>query len=307
VSDEINVRVTLPTDSKGMLGRECPRCKKYFKIKPGTGLKTSSCTCPYCEQTDSIRAYTTEEQLAYAKSIAANQVLGSILREFEDSLGGLEHSSNGFSISFKVETDGFEFPIEYYTERALETEVVCDSCSLVFSVYGIFACCPDCSRLTSMSIFRKSLEAARKRLDVVSKLRPEETELQEIILIDALAAGVSSFDSLGKRLAREFPSYVPNKPRNLFQNLDALQNCLTKNLSIQFSDLITQDEYKKLYYLFQIRHISSHNFGEIDEDFVRKTDCDPGLLGSKPIVVQNDLEVFLTIVEKLGVALRNKL
>jgi len=307
MTDEIDVRITLPTDSKGMLGRECPVCKKYFKIKPGTGVKTSDCTCPYCEHKDNSKAFTTKDQLEYAKSLAVNQVLGPIFRDFEDSLKQLEHSSSEAFITFKVQTSGFEFPIQYYTEKDLETDVVCDSCGLVFAVYGIFACCPDCSRLTSMSIFRKSLEAARKRLYVISKLQKEETELQEVILMDALAAGVSSFDSLGKRLAKEFPAYIPEKPKNLFQNLDALQEILAKTLSIQLSDLIAKGEFENLYYLFQVRHISSHNFGEIDDDFIRKTKCDPNLKGSKPVVGKDDLIFFLEAIEKLGVALRERL
>jgi len=235
------------------------------------------------------------------------QTLGPILKDFERSLKNLERSTNKSFISFKVETSSFNFPIKYYTEKDLETEVICDSCNLVFAVYGIFACCPDCSRLTSMSIFLKSLEASKKRLSVISKLQPNETELQEVILMDALVAGVSSFDSLGKRLAREFPSFIPEKPRNLFQNLDALQEHLSKTLSIKLSDLITEDEYKRLYYLFQVRHISSHNFGEIDSDFVKKVNCDPKLIGSKPTIVKEDLIEFLDVIEKLGIALRSKL
>jgi len=38
MDDEIRLKVTLPTDDEGMVGRECPQCKQYFKIKPGTGL-----------------------------------------------------------------------------------------------------------------------------------------------------------------------------------------------------------------------------------------------------------------------------
>jgi hypothetical protein len=307
MSNTTNIHVTLPTDENGMVGRECPNCKKYFKVKPGTGLKTSECICPYCEHKDGSLSFSTADQIEYAKSIAVKQIVGPILNDFQRSIKSLGRSSSKSFISFKVETRGFDFPIKYYSEKDLETTVLCDACGLVFAIYGIFASCPDCSRLNSMSIFRKSLEASRKRLHVISKLQPEETELQEVILMDALAAGVSSFDSLGKRLAKEFPSNIPEKPRNLFQNLDALDDVLSKTLSIKLTDLITEDEYEKVYYLFQVRHISSHNFGEIDNDFVKKVKCDPKLIGSKPIVVQKDLVEFLDAIEKLGAALRNKL
>jgi len=53
MSDQITMTITLPTDDEGMIGRECPECKEYFKVKSGTGLlNISTCTCPYCEHTD---------------------------------------------------------------------------------------------------------------------------------------------------------------------------------------------------------------------------------------------------------------
>lgn len=49
MSDRL-IRVTLPTDESGMVGRQCPSstCGRYFKLKLGTGLPTSASHCPYC-------------------------------------------------------------------------------------------------------------------------------------------------------------------------------------------------------------------------------------------------------------------
>jgi rRNA maturation endonuclease Nob1 len=43
--------IQLPTDSNGLVGRQCTKidCSKYFKVKPGTGLsKPTQAFCPYC-------------------------------------------------------------------------------------------------------------------------------------------------------------------------------------------------------------------------------------------------------------------
>jgi len=158
-----------------------------------------------------------------------------------------------------------------------------------------------------MSIFQNSLKSARRRLAVLASVPDEERELREIILVDAISASVASFDSLGKRLAREFPTQIPDKPRNLFQNIDGLNEVVEAGLSISLSQLVGSTEYSKIRYMFQVRHISTHNFGEIDDDFIKKTGCHASLKGSKPQVAPPDVEVFISLVEALGIALRDRL
>ncbi|MDZ7792117.1 MAG: hypothetical protein U5P10_00065 [Spirochaetia bacterium] len=63
VSDNIEISVPFPTDEDGMLGRECLECEEYFKIKPGTGLETTYCHCPYCEYEGEADTFWTPEQI----------------------------------------------------------------------------------------------------------------------------------------------------------------------------------------------------------------------------------------------------
>jgi len=233
MSDQITMTITLPTDDEGMIGRECPECKEYFKVKPGTGLlNISTCTCPYCEHTDDSGEFFTEAQLEYAQSIAVREVLRPTLAQLERSFKQLERSTRHSLFSIKVRTRGFNLPIKYYAEKDLETTVECGTCGLVFAIYGVFAVCPDCSRPITMSMFKKSLEVARKRLSVLERIPSQESELREALLTDTLSGTVATFDSLGKRLREEFPAIFPKRPRNLFQNLDALCHALEENASI---------------------------------------------------------------------------
>jgi hypothetical protein len=307
MSDEITVAVTLPTDDEGMLGRECPECGKYFKVKPGTGLDISTCTCPYCEYATDAGEFLTEAQLEYVTSLAGREVLGPWLAELERSLRELERETRRSLIQIKVTTRGFDVPIEYYTEKDLETTVECDSCALVFAIYGVFASCPHCARPITMSMFRKSLEVTRKRLSVLENIPAQEPELREALLADTLCGGVATFDSLGKRLRGEFPSVFPARPRNLFQNLDALAQALERSISVELKELIGEDDYSKVDYMFQVRHIWTHNFGEADEGFARKTKSDPSVIGTKIVPSAGEVGEFLALVERLGLALRDKL
>ena len=306
--NEIHLKVSLPTDDEGMFGRECPNCKQYFKVKAGTGLADiSTCTCPYCEHTDDSGNFLTTAQQEYLESIAIREVLGPALQNLESTFKNLERSTRHSLISFKVQTHGLDLPIKYYSEAELETIVTCDHCGLVFAIYGIFASCPDCARLTAMSMFRNSLEAARKRLGILERIPAEEMELRDALLVDTLSAAVATFDSLGKRLQKQFPAIIPDKPRNLFQNLDALGEALEENTSVDLPALIGPEQFLKVYYLFQVRHIWNHNFGQADTDFVRKTKRDASMIGTKVSLSEQDVKEFLDLIESLGVNLHEKL
>jgi hypothetical protein len=156
-------------------------------------------------------------------------------------------------------------------------------------------------------MFRKSVEAARKRLSILPRIPLHENEIRQALITDTLAAAVSTFDSLGKRFQMEFPTVLPEKPRNLFQNLDALSEILLKNASINLRDIVGAKEYLKIYYLFQVRHLWSHNFGEADEDFIKRTGADKGLLRTKVVPSDVEVEELLALIETLGANLRRKL
>jgi len=73
---DMSMKVNLPPDKQGVIGRECPKCYKYFKVKFGTGLPTSICHCPYCGYTGDHNEFFTKDQIEYAKSIALREVMG---------------------------------------------------------------------------------------------------------------------------------------------------------------------------------------------------------------------------------------
>jgi Zn finger protein HypA/HybF involved in hydrogenase expression len=45
--------------------------------------------------------------------------------------------------------------IRYKCQTQVETNIACDNCGLVFSIYGVFSNCPDCGRLNAKVIFEK--------------------------------------------------------------------------------------------------------------------------------------------------------
>ena len=188
---DIPIRVELPTDENGLTGRQCPSCQRYFKLKFGTGLPVETTHCPYCEGEADASEYLTPEQREYAFTAALpeinRRVIDPMMRDFGNSLQrSARQASRNSLIGFDVKLDYREkhIPIAHYRERRLETSITCDNCSLEFAVYGVFASCPDCTNMNATAVFRKSLEAAERRLGLYEDAPDPAT--REAVLADAI-------------------------------------------------------------------------------------------------------------------------
>lgn len=159
------ISVPIETDEEGYTGRECPAddCLGYFKITLGTGITgPAPCHCPYCGHKGKSNTFFTQEQIEYAESILLRKVTDALHQdlkslEFEHKPRGLF----GIGLSLKVTTSP-PLPIRHYREKQLETEIVCDGCTLRYAIYGVFGWCPDCGVHNSFQILKTNLELAAK-------------------------------------------------------------------------------------------------------------------------------------------------
>lgn len=294
-----SVMVSVDSDEEGFIGRECPECEMYFKLKLGTGLPIDYHICPYCGCRGSTDKFFTKDQIEYAQSVAVRKIMKPLMDDLHRSLKSLERSTRGGFIQFKVSMKGGHFPIKHYQEKILETDVNCDSCGLVFSIYGVFSNCPDCNKLNARVIFAKSIEASKKRLELSSQ-DDIDKNFREELLSDALKSAVSSFDSLGKALRNKHPSSFPTMPKNLFQNVNELDRALKKSFGKGVGDYMTPDDFDFLFKMFQVRHIYEHNAGVIDDDFVRKIPTYKTNKGRKYGLDHKEIDSFLEKTRELG-------
>jgi hypothetical protein len=274
-----NMPVQLPTDENGLTGRQCPSCRRYFKLKFGTGLPVEITHCPYCETEADGSEYLTPEQQEYALSVALpeinRRVIAPMMRDFGKSLQRTSREASRNSlIKFDIKLDYREnhIPVAHYRERELETNVTCDNCLLEFAVYGVFASCPDCAQMNATGVFQKSLEAAARRLGLYEDAADADT--REAVLADAITGSVAVFDAVGKQLRRRFADLLPERPPNLFQNLDALERALAKMGGPTLTVALGEPAYEDLRLMFQVRHVYIHNLGVVDESAVDRV---PGL------------------------------
>ena len=75
-------------DADGYVGRECTdlACKKFFKVKPGTGVANArQAFCPYCGRADDPGDFMTKQQIEYGLSIIGNQVMAEAAATAEEA------------------------------------------------------------------------------------------------------------------------------------------------------------------------------------------------------------------------------
>ncbi|MFA5839867.1 MAG: hypothetical protein WC890_04330 [Candidatus Margulisiibacteriota bacterium] len=295
---DITVKVNFPTDENGLVGRECPKCDKYFKVKNGTGLSTSNCICPYCEYSADSSQFRTKEQEQYIKSVAAREAFGYVRREFEKIFKNSNYSNGNGLIRITYSSKNISVPLKSYQEKELETLVTCDSCGLVFAIYGVFGNCPDCGKLNALLMFMKSIEVAHKRLRLIDSLDSSNDEMKCALLEDALSGGVSAFDAFGKVLWAKYMGCSSCKVKNLFQNLELLSKELVSICDKSLMNIIGQDDLHVLTKMFQLRHVFEHNMGVIDDCFIKKVPELSHLHGRKYLLKKEEIEGFLNVLSK---------
>ncbi|MDA8118288.1 MAG: hypothetical protein M0000_13070 [Actinomycetota bacterium] len=195
----------------------------------------------------------------------------------------------GIGMSMKVKRDG-PTPIHYYREKRLETEVVCSSCTLRYSVYGVFAFCPDCGQHNSLQILAKNLDMVEKMVDLAAGI---ERELRDKVTENALENCVSAFDGFGRELCRLYARKARSgtKPEEVsFQNLDVARTRLLALFGVDLSAKVSVDDWRGATKSFQKRHLVAHKLGVVDRSYLAKTGDSGAVLGRKILIGADEVK-----------------
>jgi hypothetical protein len=295
--------ISLPPDDEGFIGRECPaaECEGYFKLQPGTGLKGENlpCYCPYCGHGAGSDEFFTKAQVEYATSFVMRQVTGTLLKDLKSlEFNHRPRGAIGIGISMKV--SGKPTAIRHYRESKLETEVVCERCTLRYTIYGVFGFCPDCAVHNSRQILNKNLELVEKLLEVAET---QEPPVAQRLIENALEDCVSAFDGFGRETCRVFaPKAVkPEKAAEIrFQNIAVARDRVKEEFSVDFAAITAPADWKHILRAFQKRHLLAHKMGVVDEDYLSATGDSPSLLGRKVSILAPEVRELSGRLQELG-------
>jgi hypothetical protein len=266
---------------------------------PGTGLTNiSDCWCAYCGYKGPNDTFWTKQQIEYAKSIAFNHMSGEVLRmlkrhEFDIKPRG------AFGIGMSLKVTGRPTPIRIYVETTLETELVCEKCTLKYAIYGVFAFCPDCGTHNSLAILNKNFDFVRKLLIFAETT---DADTRERLTLDALENAVSAFDGFGREVCRSLAERrtVPAASNVSFQSLTVARDAVARHLSFDLRADLSDDEWTFLVKEFQKRHLIAHKMGVIDQKYVDVTGDGSAVVGRKIAVGRPEIERVCGLLLRLG-------
>jgi hypothetical protein len=302
------MKIPIPPDKDGYIGRECPDpiCLGYFKIKFGTGLKGEGlpCVCPYCGHTDSHDKFWTKEQIEYAQSVAMRNIDDAIRGDLESMEFEVKPQGPfGIGISMKLQPSN-PLPIRYYREKKLETNITCDACTLAYSVYGLFAFCPDCGVHNSLQILLNNLDLVRKQLSLASTV--EDPELTRHLIEDALENCVSSFDGFARESCRvrAGKSIDSTQAQTLsFQNLPRAATRLKTLFGIDYRSAVDTPDWDVAHIAFMKRHLLAHRAGVVDQQYQNETNDPEAHIGRRIVVSAKEVDLLTQTIESIGRAL----
>jgi len=309
---ERGFKVSMPTDADGMTGRECPNpeCLRYFKVKFGTGLTEPGlpCHCPYCGHIADPNQFWTRDQIKYAQSILKKEV-GKAMEQWARNLDrDLRHQTRNSFIQLSMSYKEGHHSISYYREKELETKTICDSCTLEYAVYGVFAYCPDCGTHNSLQILRSNLALTAREL--VMAASTDDVDFAIFLRADALENAVSAFDGFGRQLVTMTSAKVttPEKAQALtFQNINKARERVRTLFGFDFADGVTQQELDSVDRCFQKRHVLAHRMGVVDQAYIDATGDRSVVVGHKIPIAQEEIEGLMVCLEKLGQRIKSGL
>jgi len=282
--------VDIKKDDEGYLGRECPECEKYFKIKPGTGIPDfSDCYCPYCQHLGPQDHFWTKQQIEYARSVVLNKVSGDLLKMIKKM--ETKPKKNQL-ISIGITVKGKPTPITYYSEKELEEKVECKNCTLQYAIYGAFGYCPDCAEHNSQQIADANFDLVIKILDLAKEA---PSDIKSKLIENGLEDCISAFDGFSRERCRD------RYPKLSFQNIYVARKKLDES-GINIAEGLDSTEWEFVVKQFQKRHLLAHKMGVVDEEYIKKTGSHPEQLGKKVLITENDV---ISLIGHLKVIVSN--
>lgn len=282
--------VDIKKDDEGYLGRECPECEKYFKIKPGTGIPDfSDCYCPYCQHLGPQDHFWTKQQIEYARSVVLNKVSSDLLKMMKKM--ETKPKKNQL-ISIGITVKGRPTPITYYSEKELEEKVECKNCALQYAIYGAFGYCPDCAEHNSQQIVEANFDLVIKILDLAKEA---PSDIKSKLIENGLEDCISAFDGFARERCRD------RYPKLSFQNIYVARQKLDES-GINIAEGLDSSEWEFVVKQFQKRHLLAHKMGVVDEEYIMKTGSHPEQLGKKVSITENDV---MSLIGHLKVIVSN--
>lgn len=249
--------VFIASDSQGLFGHECPRCKGYWRSN-GTPSGWRA-TCPYCALRTESHQFLTKGQRKYVQHYS-----GFYMEALNSDQDG-EHVIDWDAVA-DIAAAGEEKPPFYYSEESQQTRFRCKACTADNDILGRYGYCSSCGTHNG-------------RDDLIAVLDRFNGELEggkdpAACVKDA----VSTFDSCLRQLAGQLAARIPMTDRRraewkgkLFHNLVNADEALRTVFDIRILRRLNPKEVSFASMMFQRRHVYEHNGGQADDRYLKES------------------------------------
>ncbi|MDP3277123.1 MAG: hypothetical protein Q8Q09_18170 [Deltaproteobacteria bacterium] len=313
--------IPVSADEQGYVDRECPAkgCLFVFKVLEHDWkdrFRDEAVFCPLCRHSAPADQWWTTRQVREAQKQAKavlrariNNAMHFDAREFN------ARAPRGFiTISMKVASgdNSREMLVPIDAAAVLEQRLTCEQCGAGYAVAGSAFFCPCCGHNSVEKMFDGALAKVRTKLDGIAKLRDAlreslgaddaETFCRSIIE-GGLQDCVVAFQHLAERL---YVPWVGKKPpgQNVFQRVGEGSKLWKAAVGAGYEDWLTIPDLDELKVFFQQRHLFAHREGLVDEKYVLNSGDTRYLVGQRLVVAPSDVLRMVTLIAKLGNALR---
>jgi hypothetical protein len=288
--DVFKMRVSIPSDEDGFLGRECPRCLQIFRIDSDEHEALpvhQTLWCVYCGHHDEHSEFMTRQQRARMMRVVGDLGEQLVKKMLDDTFGRMSRPAprSGFGIQVTYRTGpSFPRPLPGISEERLVRIRKCAKCSLRYAVFGEYRYCPVCGALPPAVVASDALAAETARLDLLDELTTEsaaalrEQGVFSRIYVDTLENLVGLSETLASSVfhaaVTDAAQWVRGKG-NIFQRLDDTAELFAAAGYADLRAVLGPAAWQRLQEAWAARHVFTHNDGVVDDKYLAKVPASP--------------------------------
>jgi hypothetical protein len=313
----VTMAVTLPSDDAGHFGRQCPQCKRIFRmhVEDYHALPDDlRLTCPYCCAEEDHGEFMTQQQQARAMAAAgesSQQLAAGMLDKAFSDMARRVTSRRG---AIRIEYSGGSSrsvrprPLPRITEEAPIRERQCSRCQNRYAVFGEHVACPVCGPLPPRVVAEDALDAQEAALAALDRL-PDDVlaQLREAGSLERTASGAlgSVVSILETFLKQTFLDQVAGGDAliagrgNLFQRLDDAAQLYRDHLSLDLPGALGAASWDRLSILYGIRHLATHTNGVVDQRHLTRFPSHGFVLGQRVHITLTDAREAIKLARQL--------
>ncbi|MGN6131683.1 MAG: hypothetical protein ACTHOK_15180 [Nocardioidaceae bacterium] len=281
--DGAQMRVSIPLDSSGHLGRECPECKQQFRIQNEDYSALADETrlwCVYCGHQDETDQFYTQEQVDRLHRVAqdyGSQLIGKMLDDSFRSMARSSRRNEFVRVSYRSKPF-YPEPLPAIDQENLVRQRTCDGCRVRYGVFGEHRFCPVCGPLAAKTVALDALNADEVRIRVLGEVdRDTLASLRQGGVLDRTYADtIENVVGIVEAFAeRTFRYCVPGADAvlhgrgKIFQRLNDLADLYRDHVGADVRvDLA--EVWPMLEATWAARHIHTHADGVVDQKYLRQ-------------------------------------